>query len=111
MSLKINVGDEFAVTDAKKGESSRGPYFSVVVKAEKGYDKIKIWASNPKDAVNIKGMARIAAIKSAGISAHQYNGKWYSDYVVDAVLAQGSETVPDTFSMPENVDDDDLPFA
>lgn len=110
MSVKIEKGAEIPVAGASKGNGSRGPYFKVIVKAEKGYDKIQVWAANPSEAINITGMARVAEIKSARKSAHEYNGKWYDDVIVEAVLAQGTMTDPD-FMMPEAVDDAELPFG
>ena len=108
--VEIKVGNEIPVAGAVKGTSNKGEYFKVGVKAQKGYDRIDVWATNPKEAMNITGMAKVAAIASVKLGAHQYNGKWYSDYIVNAKLAQGAAEAQD-FMMPEEVDDAELPFA
>lgn len=110
MSIEIKVGREFPVAGAKFGNSSRGEYYKVDVKAEKGWDKIQVWATNPKDAKDIIGNAKVTKIAGVKLGAHLYNGKWYTDYTVDAELAQGNqETV--MFEQVELGGDDDLPFA
>lgn len=107
--VEIKVGQEFPVTNAVKGKSNKGEYFKADVKADRGYDKIQVWATNPAEAMNITGMAKVAEIHSTKLSAHQYNGKWYPDYTVNAKLVQGATEVPD-FMDAIPVDDTDLPF-
>ena len=107
--VEVRAGNEIPVSGAVKGTSNKGEYFKVIVKAEKGYDKIDVWATNPKEAMGIVGMAKIAGIASAKVTAHQYNGKWYTDYVVEAKLVQGAAEEP-AFLIPEDVDDAELPF-
>ena len=107
--IELKVGQEIPVTTAVKGKSNKGAYFKAEVKADRGYDKIQVWATNPDEAANIIGMAKIAEIKSVKLSAHQYKDKWYPDYMINAKLTQGATEVPD-FLDPETVDEADLPF-
>lgn len=107
--LELRAGGEIPVAGAVKGTSNKGEYFKITVKAEKGYDRIDVWAINPKEAMEITGMAKVAGIASVKIGAHQYNGKWYTDYSVEARLVQGAEEEP-AFLIPEDVDDAELPF-
>lgn len=106
--IEISVGKEIPVVNAKFGSSSRGDYFKVPVKAERGYDKIDVWATNPKEANDIVGMAKVESIKSVKLGAHQYNNKWYTDYTVNAKLVQGNPEA--AFEQAEPVEDDELPF-
>lgn len=108
MSVEIKVGTEIPVDTALKGNSSRGPYFKATIKPEKGRDRIDIWATNPGEAINFAGMAKIVEITGVKKSAHQYNGKWYDDFSVDAKLAQGN---PEAVIFEQVALDDDLPFA
>lgn len=108
MSIELKVGQEIPVDGALKGHSSRGPYFKATIKPEKGKDRIDLWATNPAEAINFAGMAKIVEITGVKKSAHQYNGKWYDDFSVDAKLAQGSAEAV-IFEQVEL--DDDLPFA
>ena len=110
MSIELKVGQEIPVDTAIKGHSSRGPYFKATIKPEKGKDRIDLWATNPGEAINFSGMAKIVEITGVKKSAHQYNGKWYDDFSVDAKLAQGNAEAV-IFEQVELGNDDDLPFA
>lgn len=110
--IDVKVGGEFPVAGALSKGGDK-PYFKVNVCAEKGYDKIAVWATNPAQAKDIVGMAKVKSIQSVRLSAHQYNGKWYPDYTVNAELVQGSQevTVEQAFNIPVDVvDDNELPF-
>lgn len=110
MSIRVEVGAEIPVAGAIQGTSSKGPYYKVTVKDEKNRNRIDVWATNPSEAQNIVGMAQVKAIKKAEKKAHQYNGKWYDDFVVEAHLVQGNPEAP-VFADLGETSDDDLPFA
>jgi hypothetical protein len=108
--IELVTGQEIPVGDALKGNSNRGPYFKTSVRPEKGKDRIDIWATNPEEAINFTGMAKVVEIQKVKKSAHQYNGRWYDDYTVEAKLAQGNPE--EVMFTPLDADkDDDLPFA
>ena len=109
--VEIKVGTEFPVAGAYAGKSNKGAYWKANVCAEKGYDKIAVWATNPDEASKIVGMAKVVAIQSAKLGAHQYDGKWYSDYSVNAKLAQGNTETPDPFTESMEAQQEELPFA
>ena len=108
--VEVKEGMTVSLADAKSGNGGHGPYFLVNVKADKGYDKIQIWATNAPEAAELKDAAVVKKIKSAKLGAHQYNGKWYNDYSVSAELAQGN--VEDVKYVPVDIaiDDAELPF-
>jgi len=92
----------------REGSSSKGPWACAEVKAEQGYDKIKVWAENPND---IAGAMVITEILSVKITNHKYpakdgSEKWATDYNVQAKLAKADGT-PAGF---EKLDDDNIPF-
>ena len=109
--VEVKVGGEIPVTVAVTGKSGKGPYWKVNVCAEKGYDKISVWATNPEEAGKIVGMAKVVGIQSVKLSAHQYQNKWYTDYTVNAKLAQGSTEAPDPFVDVAMSEQEELPFA
>ena len=61
-------------------------------------------------AVGAVALPQIVEITGVKKSAHQYNGKWYDDFSVDAKLAQGNAEAV-IFEQVELGNDDDLPFA
>lgn len=107
--IEIKVGEEIPVAGALVG--SDGKYWKVNVNAQRGYDKIQVWAVNPKQAKDITGMAKVESITSVKLTAHQYQGKWYPDYVINARLVQGNTEPPADFMEAGTVVDDELPFA
>ena len=108
--VEVKEGMIIDFSGAKTGNGSRGPYAKVEVKAEKGYDKIQVWAANPEDAQNIRGTAKVGKIKSAKVSAHQYEGKWYTDFMVNAELFQGEVRQVTYEPVDMSISDDELPF-
>lgn len=78
------------------------------VKADKGYDKIMVWAENPDELKD--GAARIKEIVSVKKSAKKYEKdgetKWADVYSINAVLEPAS-VVPSGF---EQISDEDVPF-
>lgn len=91
--VKLEIGKEYSISEAKKGESAKGPYFMFNVKAEKGYDKITVWASNPSEASGFSGSAKVVKIEDVSITATKKQSpqgeKWFTNYNVTAKLAQG----------------------
>ena len=72
---------------SRSGVSSKGEYFLIEKKAEKGYDKVTVWASNPGD---VQGATAVKVAKINDISfGHRQNkqdGKWYPECSVHAEL-------------------------
>lgn len=120
--ITLKAGSIIPVTEARSGEGQRGAWYKVDARAEKGYDKITVWATNPSDAKNIQGAAEIVKITSVTLTGHSYNGRWYSDYTINAELKQAGQgainalderqTEPrqQTFSDMGEINDDELPF-
>ena len=97
----------------KKGMSAKGEYFLVTKKAEKGYDKVTIWASNPGDLQSAKAV-KVNAIKEVryGHRQNPKDGNWYPEVSVIAELmaveveeTDNSSAINDWAKAPENVDD------
>lgn len=115
--IELKVGSNIPVAESRRGSSSHGDWFLVPVKAEKGYDRITVWATNPKDAANIDTAAEIESIKSVKLTARQgKDGKWYPEYSIDAKLKQAGQGAVNAaeqmaFGDLDAVNDDDLPFA
>ena len=108
--IEIKIGGEIPVNGALSGKTGKGPYWKVNVCADKGYDRIAVWATNPDEAAKITGMAKVVGIQSVRLGAHQYQNKWYPDYTVNAKLVQGSTEAPDPFSDAGFPEQEELPF-
>ena len=85
--ISVKVGEVYECTNKRCGVASRGDYMLFEVKAEKGSDRITIFANNPRD----KGMKECSRVKVLNITEvtqtkRQYNDKWYPNYNVYAEL-------------------------
>ena len=112
--VEVKKGQLIDVGHARTGTSQRGPWFKLEVKADRGYDRINVWATNFDEANAIRNTAVVAEIESARITAKQYQGKWYTEYNIDAVLKQGQgvavQQQTDFGIAQDAVNDTDLPF-
>lgn len=103
--VEVKVGT--ILKDFKSGTSSKGPWAVAEVKAEQGYDRIKVWAANPND---IAGGMIVAEILSAKITNRKYEKdgqeRWATDYNIQAKLAPIEEQQVEGF---ERIDEE-LPF-
>lgn len=88
MAVKIANG-EIISGKVRSGESAKGEWAFTVAKAEKGYDQISIWATNPQDVQGASAV-KIVSIESASITNQRKEGaegtKWYTNYSVTAKL-------------------------
>lgn len=110
--VEVREGMMIPLTDAKSGTGAKGDWFLVPLKAEKGSDRITVWALNPQKAKTLVKCAKVARIGSVKLSARQYQDKWYPEYSVNAVLEQGEVSEQEAFeAIMREVNDDDLPFA
>ncbi len=115
--IELKEGMILPLTEARSGDGRRGPWYFVPARAEKGHDRITIWAANPQEAANLKGVAKLEKIRSVKLSARKgSDDKWYPDYSVEAVLGAGAKTAEEAEQMAfdammAEVNDDELPFA
>ena len=115
--IEIKVGGNIPLNESRSGSSGKGDWFLVPVKAEKGYDRVTVWATNPKEAAGINMVAEVESIKSVKLTARQgKDGKWYPEYSVNAKLKQAGQGAVNAaeqmaFADLDAVNDDDLPFA
>lgn len=114
--VELKIGDVISVAEAKKGTSDHGPWMLVPVKAERGFDKVTVWAANAKDAQEIVGYAKVLTMDDAKISGRKVGDKWYSDFSVRCTLAQADSTGntdgKDVYTVSDILEetDDELPF-
>jgi len=105
--VEVKVGTVINEGGFREGTSSKGPWAFAELKAEQGYDKIKVWAENPND---IAGAMTITEILSVKITNRKYQkdgvDKWATEYNVQAKLAK-ADGIPANF---EKLEDDNIPF-
>ncbi len=89
MSVILKIGDVVNAKDMRSGNGQKGPWAFVQKKAEKGYDTITIWASNP-EMVNGAGAVKVLSIEEASVTNTKKDTpagpKWYTNYNVRAKL-------------------------
>ena len=88
MSVKVVKGETYPAKGMKSGIGKKGAWALLSVKAEKGYDKIDIWASNPEDVKDASAV-KILDIEDVAITNQrsQDGTKWFTHYSVSAKLA------------------------
>lgn len=119
MSLSVKVGDVLSMAEAKSGEGSKGPWLFTVKKAEKGYDKITVWVSNPGDVRGAETI-EVTGIESVTVRNRKYTDqsgmeKWAKDFQINATAKDAGreqaiiqDAVDDFVQLTE---EPDLPFA
>lgn len=89
MAVTVKKGEIYPAKEMKSGVGKRGEWALLSVKAEKGYDKIDIWATNPAD-VKGAGAVKIVDFEAASITNQKKETpegiKWYIHYSVNAKL-------------------------
>ena len=88
MAIAIKPGEIYECPDMRFGESSKGDWAFFSVNAKKGYDKIKVFASNPTTVRDAKAV-KVVSIDHAELKSRldERTQKWYKDYVVTCTLA------------------------
>lgn len=104
--VEIRKGEVIRAESPKSGTSSRGDYFMLRMKGEKGSDTITIWNEDGFTCSD-GDMVVVTDILSVKRSKRKYNGKWYDETSITAKL--------DPFDMPSAFSalsgaDEELPF-
>ncbi len=89
MAVVIKVGEIYPCADMRSGEGNKGAWAFFPVRAKKGYDKIKVWASNPGEIRNAASV-QIVSIDAVELKAYLNNQteKWEKDYTCTCTLKQ-----------------------
>jgi len=79
--VEVKVGTVLSGQSIAIGESNKGPWAMCEVRAEKGYDVIKVWIANVDDIVKDADLT-ITEILSGKITntKSEKTGKWYSNF-------------------------------
>lgn len=90
--VKVKMGDVLPANEMKSGTGQRGAWAMIPVKAEKGYDKITIWATNPDDIKGAKAV-KVLSIEEASLSKSKKVGadgteKWYDNCNLQCKLSR-----------------------
>lgn len=105
MAVKIKVGEVY--TEIKTGVSAKkGKWGCAVARAEKGYDRITIWFTNPEDIPDDTYAVRLVEITESYTENKEVNGKWYTQYNARARV----EAVEGGAVATELNEEGDLPF-
>ena len=85
--VTIKVGETYPAKNFRSGVGSKGAWAVFHGKAQKGYDTINVWASNPDEVVNAAGL-KIKSIDSVTLKARQdpKTNQWFKDYSITATL-------------------------
>lgn len=113
--VEVEVGKIYNTTEKKCGSGKGGEYMVFSVKAEKGYDKISVWAAEGTVTKDLKSAdaAKVKKICKVKKTARQLNGKWYDNYDIvcemEPVSVNNSSAKFDEFMAgPSNKEIDDL---
>ena len=103
MAVTVKVGDIF--TEVKTGSTAKGAWGQAIARAEKGYDRITIWFTNPLEVPEGTYAVQVEEITEVGTMNKQVNGKWYTQYNARAKVkaVEGGAT-------PVELGDEGLPF-
>lgn len=111
MAVSVKLGEVYPCKDLKSGNSQKGAWALFSVKAQKGYDRIKVFASNPEDVKNAQAV-RIKSIDMVEIKAHldERSDKWLKDYQITATLERAAAAEDGGNFVPAKAEDGDDPF-
>ena len=103
MAVTVKVGEVY--TEIKTGTSAKGKWGNATARAEKGYDRITIWFTNPEEIPEDVYAVMVNEIKEVGTLNKQVDGKWYTQYYARARVSvvEGGATEVD-------IEDEGLPF-
>lgn len=106
--VEIKSGDTITAESVHRGTGGKGPYCMLVVKAEKGRDKITVWARDGEMELSDGDSVKINSIVSVKKSARKYQEKWYDTFDIVAnlqVMEKGHAS-----AYEESDSDGELPF-
>ena len=104
MSVQVKVGDVY--TELKMGVSAKGQWGFATARAEKGYDRITIWFTNPENIPEDTYAVRVAEITEVGTQNKQLkDGRWVTQYYARAKM----ESV-EGGAVAVSLDDEGVPF-
>ena len=111
--IEIKKGQIITVSEkARSGEGQNGKYIMIPVEAEKGYDKITVWAANASDFdISGKGSVRVREILSVKKSKRKYQEKFYDNYDCNCTLEAVEDVAFGDDRESVISDDEDLPFV
>lgn len=91
-----------AGTNLKSGKSAKGAWAFALVKAQKGYDTIKVWASNAEDIIGALAI-EVVSIDAVELKSRldEKSGKWFKDYSFTATVRE--------CEVPKGKDEDFVP--
>lgn len=85
--ITVRAGEQYKTNHKKHGATDKGEYFLFGVNGEKGSDRITVFAANPSEpGLDESDWVRIKSIQGVSITSRNYQGKWFSNYNVTAVL-------------------------
>lgn len=106
MSVVVKAGETYPAKDFRTGTGAKGAWALFKVKAEKGYDTINIWASNPEGLANAAGL-KIKRIEAVEVKSRldEKTNRWYKDYNVTAELVKTEDVRFGEKDQAKNEDD------
>ena len=89
MAVTVKAGETYPAKDFRTGRGAKGAWALFKVKAEKGYDTINIWATNPEGLENAAGL-KVKRIETVELKARldEKTNRWYRDYNITAELVK-----------------------
>lgn len=113
--VEVEKDKVYNTADKRCGVGKGGEYFVFPVKAQKGYDKISVWAAEGTITKELKSAdaAKVKEIVKTKKSGRNLDGKWYDNYdvvcVLEPVSVNNSNAKFDEFMAgPSNKEIDDL---
>lgn len=110
--VKVKVGDILPAKDMKSGTAQSGKQWAMLaVKAEKGYDKITVWAENPADIVGAAAVKVVSVtdvvLKKDKRTMPDGTDRWYDNCNVTAKLekAEGAYSGDDFVTVDSSLED------
>lgn len=107
--VEIKAGDTITAESVHRGEGGKGPYCMLVVKAEKGKDKITVWARDGQMALADGDSVKVNSIVSVKKSARKYKEQWYDTFDIVANLQVMEKGRASSYKDVDETDDE-LPW-
>jgi len=84
--VEVKVGQELDFSTKKCGQGQRGAWCLFNIKADKGSNRITIWATNAEDASNFTS-GRVKSVDSIRYGAKKgTDGTWYPDVSANCTI-------------------------